>query len=140
MKSRRKPTVKEAFEDPVRQANRSQGILAKLFWNTVANYTIQFSSWNRTLRNYVVDPMNVPEQTAARRSEARNNLGAAIINHNPSFLQWLRALKAVDIRRFKITVETWRGDNEDYRVVELEHVLKHTDESVERADDDPVDE
>lgn len=139
MKSRRKPTVKEAFEDPIRQANRSQGILAKLFWNIVANYTIAFSSWNRTLRNYVSDPMNVPEQTAARRSEARNNLGAAIINHNPSFLQWLRALRAVDIRRFKITVETWRGDDGDYRVVELEHILKQTDESVERADDDPVD-
>lgn len=139
MKSRRKPTVKEAFEDPVTQANRSQGVLAKLFWNTVANYRIAFSSWNRTLRNYVVDPMNVPEQTAARRSEARNNLGAAIINDNPTFLQFLRGFKAIDIRRFRITIETWRGDNEEYMSVTHEHVLKNMDMEAERSKDDPDD-
>lgn len=137
MKSRDKPTVKSAFENPIKQANRSQGILAKLFWNIVANYGITYSTWTRTLRGYVVDPMNVPEQTAARRSEARNNLGSAIINKNPTFLQWIRAIKANDIRRIRITVETWRGDDEEYVKVSLDQVLKHTDVSPERADDEP---
>ena len=119
-----KKKIQIALEDPISQAKKSEGLLGKLFWGIVSSYNFTYVKWNYTFDKYVRDPFNVPEQTTHRRNEHRNNLVSALTGRNPSWLQFLRGLKAIDIRRIRITFETWQGQAMTHRTVTLESQLK----------------
>ena len=112
--------INHAVADPYGKAKRTPGILAKLFWGLVARSTVcnsagkgDFTEWNWRFRKYVGDPKNVPEQTAARRSEARNNLASALMSDNPTFMQVLRGIIMLGNKKMRITIEAW-DENNDY--------------------------
>lgn len=118
--------IGSAVADPIEKAKRTPGILAKLFWGLVARSSIcnsagkgDFTVWNWRFRKYVADPKNVPVQTAARRSEARNNLASALMSDHPTFLQVLRGIVMLGNKRVRFTVEAWdENDNYSYATVE----------------------
>ena len=67
---------------------------------------------------YVNDVNNVPIQSSEKRSEKRSNLVNALVNEEKlSWLRFIEGLKAIQVFRIRITVETWRGKNEDYSKV-----------------------
>lgn len=128
-----KKKIQVALEDPIAQAKKSEGLLGKLFWGIVSNYTFTYVKWTHTFDKYVRSPFNVPEQTTNRRNEHRNNLVSALTGRNPSWLQFLRGLKAIDVRKIRITFETWQGPNMTPRSVTIESLLNDlptTDESL----------
>lgn len=118
--------IGSAVADPIEKAKRTPGILAKLFWGLVARSSVcnsagrgDFTIWDWRFRKYVTDPKNVPVQTAARRSEARNNLVSALMSDHPTFLQVLRGIVMLGNKRMRITIEAWdEDDNYSYAAVE----------------------
>lgn len=101
----------EALSDPLKRSKRSGNILARLFWKAVHFYDIGYKEWNLLMRRYTTNVYNVPEQTVARRGEAKNNLTSALLNHTPTFMQFLRGMKLLDIRKVEFTVKLYRGDD-----------------------------
>lgn len=118
-----KKKIQIALEDPITQAKKSEGLLGKLFWGVISQYNFTYARWNHTFDKYVRDPLNVPEQTTNRRNECRNNLVSALTGRNPSWLQFLRGLKAVDVRRIRVTIDVWQGPNLIQRTVSTESIL-----------------
>ena len=112
--------INTALDNPLRQSRKCTSVLAKLYWLIVASYNPSISEWTRGISRYTKDVRNVPHQTAAKRTEKRTNLQNSITDENPSWLQIIRGFKVLDIRRFRVTIETWRGDDEDYAITRLD--------------------
>lgn len=115
--------MKTALQNPLLQQRKCPGLLGKLFWGIMDNHGVNSASWAHSMLKYVKDPMNVPEQTASRRSEARNNLTSALTGDNPSWLQFLRGLRAARIWRIRITIETWREGDAKSSITQIESTL-----------------
>ena len=118
-----KKKIQIALEDPIAQAKKSEGLLGKLFWGLMSQYNFNYAKWTHTFDKYVRDPRNVPEQTTNSRSWYRNNLVSALTGRNPSWLQFLRGLKAVDIRRIRVTIDVWQGERMIHRTASVETLL-----------------
>ncbi len=116
--------LKAALDDPKRQARTSRSHLAQIFWMIVDNYGLNWAKWERCINRYVNNP-NVCVQIPRRKSERRNNLHIALTNKEAlSWSKLIEGITAIDIRRMKITIETWRGESEQYGVVQHEIDLR----------------
>lgn len=112
--------LKAALDDPMRQSRTSRHHLQQIFWKIVNNYEPTWAKWERWIRKYVQNP-NVCVQIPRRQSERRNNLHIALTNKEAlSWSKFIDGLMAIDIRRIKFTIEIWRGETEQYSVVEHE--------------------
>ena len=101
-------TIQDALDMPWKHAKKASGALAYLFWSTYHHYDIPHKEWFELIRRYTLNPYNVPDQTAARRSEAKNNLVATLLNNTITWSQFLRGMRLLDIRTMGITVELHR--------------------------------
>lgn len=126
----------EALSNPLKRAKHSGNVLAKIFWKAVYYYDIGNRQWGQLMRKYTFNRYIVPEQTVARRSEAKNNLTTALLNHTPTFMQWLRGMRMLDIRRIDFSVKLYRGDEMEELVIEESVVFPKTqiDDELEPAD------
>jgi len=65
--------IDEVLANPSKQIKSANGLLNKLFWTVISRAGMTTLRWNEAMRKYVLNPLYVPEQTAPRRFEARNN-------------------------------------------------------------------
>lgn len=122
-------TLQDALDAPLSHAKKASGALAFLFWSIYHHYDIPHGEWFELIRRYTLNPYNVPDQTAARRSEAKNNLIATLLNNTVTWSQFLRGLRLLDIRTMKITVEVERegGTIEATDSCDFRHYFAHGD-------------
>lgn len=115
-----KNNIRSAIEDPVKQSKVARNDLSRLFWLMYATYNIHPRDFIESVRRYV-SREEVCEQTANKRTETKNNLFSAITKRTMSWLQYIRALKAADIRRVDIKMTFYRGSRMER--IDLEHQL-----------------
>lgn len=108
-----KREIRDAIIDPIGQAKKAIGSkdrLSRWFWLIVAAYNLSQRDIEQSIKKATLDP-SVCEQTPNRRTEYRNNRFAAWIRMPLSWIEFFRALHAIDIRRFEIRITTYRGDS-----------------------------
>lgn len=125
----------EALSNPLKRAKRSGNVLAKIFWKTVYFYDIGPRQWGQLMRKYTFNRYIVPEQTVARRSETKNNLVTALLNHTPTFMQWQRGMRMLDIRRIDFCITLYRGPEMEELVIEESVTFPNTGSDVDIDDE-----
>ena len=108
----------EALSNPLKRAKMAKNVLSSIFWKAIEYYDINYKKWSASMRNYTTNVYNVPEQMVARRGEAKNNLTSALLHPMPTFMQFMRGMKFLDIRKMHITVKLYRGDKMEEVVIE----------------------
>lgn len=119
----------EALNNPIEKARNSDGILNKIFWLMIDQYKIRQVHWRRSLKKYVYNPYNVEEQTPTRRTEAKSNLISALTSNETTWMQWLRGLRSQDIRKIRISIDFYRGEDMVHKNVSLDVDLTYGNEN-----------
>ena len=99
--------IDEVLANPSKHIKQSKGALNKLFWTIIARSNMTTLRWNEAMRKYVLNPLYVPEQTAPRRFEARNNLITALVKDHTTWKRFIRGLQAMQFWKLRITIEVW---------------------------------
>ena len=99
--------IDEVLANPSKQIKSANGLLNKLFWTVISRAGMTTLRWNEAMRKYVLNPLYVPEQTAPRRFEARNNLITALIKDHTTWNRFIRGLQAMQFWKLRITIEVW---------------------------------
>ena len=105
--------IDEVLANPSKQIKSANGLLNKLFWTVISRAGITTLRWNEAMRKYVLNPLCVPEQTAPRRFEARNNLITALIKDHTTRNRFIRGLQAMQFWKLRITIEVWPSVDSD---------------------------
>ena len=130
--------LQRAVEDPDQQIRKSSNnLLGRVYWSLISKLGITTASFNASLNKYVRDPLNVPEQTAHKRSEKMSNLTAELTNyHRMSWNKFFEGLKAAEIVRIRITFEAWRGKRQLYAKTVVDTELSEIDTVIQQDPDD----
>lgn len=105
--------IDEVLANPSKQIKSANGLLNKLFWTVISRAGMTTLRWNEAMRKYVLNPLYVPEQTAPRRFEARNNLITALIKDHTTWNRFIRGLQAMQFLKLRITIEVWPSVDSD---------------------------
>lgn len=86
----------EGLENPLKKAREAKHPLMRAAWLIVEKARITKLSWAESSREYVNNPENVPEQSGAKRTDARDNLTTNLANtlKSLSWLYFMRFIKA----------------------------------------------
>ena len=99
--------IDEVLANPSKHVKSTKGLLNKLFWTIISRSNMTTLKWNEAMRKYVLNPLYVPEQTAPRRFEARNNLITALLKDHTTWNRVVRGFQAMQFWKLRITIEVW---------------------------------
>lgn len=128
--------MREMIGDSAKRKIAGTNHLGRIFWSLFDNLGITYQSFSTSLRKYVHNP-NYVVQTATKRTEKTSNIFAELsCDERMSWGKFIEGLKAIEIVRFRITVEVWRGRREIYAVTTFESELSDPNKSKDSDSDD----
>lgn len=123
-----KKTLMEAALNPIQHIRRIKGApLAKVFWTLFDELGMSLTALETSMNDYIRKDAPI-EHTAQKHSEKFSNLSAEITStKRMSWGKFIEALRAIRVKRVRVTFEVWRGSNDSYAKAEWQADLVDID-------------